>query len=202
MPAKCHYKPSASRAISCRRPVVPRSIPVLSSSSLSRNELAVEESERSVTCPTFIGRPASSKPFSCSNAFFAHSASANFRKLKGYKVNPAANKKLPKTYKGFVYRYEAISFGSASLAVHHKLDSFNLWRRNTCRWLYYVHLHTLKQINLCRVLLTFPKGSKIPRSISSVMLKCSEPTYRRIGPELPFCRLLAAAAALFFSACN
>lgn len=99
MPAKCHYKPSASRAISCRRPVVPRSIPVLSSSSLSRNELAVEESERSVTCPTFIGRPASSKPFSCSNAFFAHSASANFRKLKGYKVNPAANKKLPKTYK-------------------------------------------------------------------------------------------------------
>lgn len=33
------------------------------------------------------------------------------------------------------------------------------------------------------------------------MLKCSEPTYRRIGPELPFCRLLAAAAARFFSAC-
>lgn len=50
--------------------------------------------------------------------------------------------------------------------------------------------------------LTFPKGSKIPRSISSVMLKCSEPTYSRIGPELPFCRLLAAAAALFFSACD
>lgn len=34
------------------------------------------------------------------------------------------------------------------------------------------------------------------------MLKCSEPTYSLIGPELPFCRLLAAAAALFFSACN
>lgn len=70
-------KPSASRAMSCRRPVVPRSIPVLSSSSLSRMELAVDESERSVTWPTFIGRPASSKPFSCSKAFFAHSASAN-----------------------------------------------------------------------------------------------------------------------------
>lgn len=72
-----YYKPSASRAISCRRPVVPRSMPVLSSSSLSRNELAVDESERSVTWPTFIGRPANSKPFSCSKAFFAHSASAN-----------------------------------------------------------------------------------------------------------------------------
>lgn len=80
---KDYNKPSASRAISCRRPVVPRSMPVLSSSSLSRNELAVEESERSVTCPTFIGRPASSKPFSCSNAFFAHSASANFRRWRG-----------------------------------------------------------------------------------------------------------------------
>ncbi len=57
-------------------------------------------------------------------------------------------------------------------------------------------------IDLRNLFLTFPKGSKIPRSISSVMLKCSEPTYRRIGPELPFCRLLAAAAALFFSACN
>lgn len=56
--------------------------------------------------------------------------------------------------------------------------------------------------DLWNLFLTFPKGSKIPRSISSVMLKCSEPTYRRIGPELPFCRLLAAAAALFFSACN
>lgn len=70
-------RPSASRAMSCRRPVVPRSMPVLSSSSLSRIELAVDESERSVTWPTFIGRPASSKPFSCSKAFFAHSASAN-----------------------------------------------------------------------------------------------------------------------------
>lgn len=77
-----YNKPSASRAISCRRPVVPRSMPVLSSSSLSKNELAVDESERSVTCPTFIGRPASSKPFSCSRAFFAHSASANLKKNK------------------------------------------------------------------------------------------------------------------------
>ncbi|KAG7228207.1 hypothetical protein INR49_013370 [Caranx melampygus] len=75
-----YYEPSASRAMSCRRPVVPRSMPVLSSSSLSRNELAVEESERSVTWPTFIGRPANSKPFSCSKAFFAHSASANLER--------------------------------------------------------------------------------------------------------------------------
>lgn len=72
-------EPSANRAISCSRPVVPRSMPVLSSSSLSRKELAVDESERSVTCPTFMGRPANSKPFSCSKAFFAHSASANFQ---------------------------------------------------------------------------------------------------------------------------
>lgn len=79
-----YNRPSASRAISCRRPVVPRSMPVRSSSSLSKNELAVDESERSVTCPTFIGRPASSKPFSCSKAFFAHSASANFKKQRGW----------------------------------------------------------------------------------------------------------------------
>lgn len=49
-------------------------------------------------------------------------------------------------------------------------------------------------------LLTLPKGSKIPRSMSSVILKCREPTQRRIGPPLPFCRLLAMAASRFFSA--
>lgn len=48
--------------------------------------------------------------------------------------------------------------------------------------------------------LTRPNGSKIPLNISSVMLKCSEPTYNLIGPVNPLCRLLAAAAALFFSA--
>lgn len=48
--------------------------------------------------------------------------------------------------------------------------------------------------------LTRPNGSNIPRSISSVMLKCNDPTYSLIGPALPFCRLLAIAAALFFSA--
>lgn len=50
-------------------------------------------------------------------------------------------------------------------------------------------------------MLTRPNGSNIPRNISSVMLKCSEPTYSLIGPAVPFCRLLAAAAAArFFSA--
>lgn len=120
--AFCHT-PSASRAISCKRPVVPRSIPVLSSSSLSRNELAVEESERSVTCPTFMGRPASSKPFSCSRAFFAHSASANFM-AKILVVWLAANNCAK--YGNSCYRYEAIAFGSSCFAVHHELDSFNL----------------------------------------------------------------------------
>lgn len=73
------HTPSASLAISCRRPVVPKSIPVRSSSSLSKNELALEASVRSVTCPTFIGLPASSNPLSCSNAFLAHSESENCR---------------------------------------------------------------------------------------------------------------------------
>lgn len=49
-------------------------------------------------------------------------------------------------------------------------------------------------------LLTLPKGSKMPRSMSSVILQCREPTQRRIGPPLPFCRLLAMAASRFFSA--
>lgn len=47
---------------------------------------------------------------------------------------------------------------------------------------------------------TRPNGSKMPLSMSSVMLKCNDPTYSLIGPELPFCKLLANAAALFFSA--
>lgn len=51
-----------------------------------------------------------------------------------------------------------------------------------------------------RFLLTLPKGSKMPRSMSSVILQCREPTQRRIGPPLPFCRLLAMAASRFFSA--
>lgn len=38
--------------------------------------------------------------------------------------------------------------------------------------------------------------------MSSVMLKCKDPTYRRIGPELPLCKLLAMAARRFFSACE
>lgn len=115
----CYYEPSASRAMSCRRPVVPRSMPVLSSSSLSRNELAVDESERSVTCPTFIGRPASSKPFSCSRAFFAHSASANFKKQRRLESNYLQTPEHWQWHCWFYYRYEAISFGSSSLTVHH-----------------------------------------------------------------------------------
>lgn len=121
-------KPSARRAISCSRPVVPRSMPVLSSSSLSRNELAVDESERSVTCPTFIGRPASSKPFSCSRAFLAHSASANF-KNSDVSVNKQilSQSLFTNTKHIFSYRYEAVSFGPPRLTVHHELYSFNLW---------------------------------------------------------------------------
>uniref|UniRef100_A0A6B0UBG9 Putative secreted protein n=1 Tax=Ixodes ricinus TaxID=34613 RepID=A0A6B0UBG9_IXORI len=72
--------PSASLAISCSLPVAPRSMPLRSSSSLSRKLGAWDTSVRSVTCPTFIGRPASSKPFSCSRAFLASSESWNVMK--------------------------------------------------------------------------------------------------------------------------
>lgn len=52
-------------------------------------------------------------------------------------------------------------------------------------------------------ILTFPNGSNIPLSISSVMLKCSEPTYSLIGPSVDFCGAgLEAGSALFFSACE
>ena len=115
----CDDGPSASRAISWRRPVVPRSMPVLSSSSLSRKELAVDESERSVTCPTFMGRPASSKPFSCSRAFFAHSASENFKKQRGKNQTTWTLLNHCELSRLFNYRYEAISFGSSGLTVHH-----------------------------------------------------------------------------------
>lgn len=76
-------------------------MPVLSSSSLSKKELAVDESERSVTCPTFIGRPANSKPLSCSKAFFAHSASANLRQHRQVNVNDLLLKNV--AVKGTLY---------------------------------------------------------------------------------------------------
>ena len=79
--------PSASLAINWRRPVVPKSIPVLSSSSLSKKELALEASVRSVTWPTFMGLPASSNPLSCSKAFLAHSESENYTIERGIKGN-------------------------------------------------------------------------------------------------------------------
>lgn len=71
------YIPSASFAINCSLPVAPRSIPALSISSLSNMEFCCSSTCLSVTWPTFIGRPASSKPFNCSNAFLASSASVN-----------------------------------------------------------------------------------------------------------------------------
>ncbi len=65
--------PSANLNINCNRPVAPKSMPERSISSVS-NEVLVFTSNRSVTFPTFIGRPANSKPFNCSRAFFASSA--------------------------------------------------------------------------------------------------------------------------------
>ena len=35
----------------------------------------------SVTCPTFMGRPANSNPFICSSAFFASSDSTNWKQM-------------------------------------------------------------------------------------------------------------------------
>ena len=55
---------------------------------------------------------------------------------------------------------------------------------------------------MCSIL---PKGSKILRSMSSVMLKCKEPTYNRMGPLGPLVNVLMAGMLLpakrFFSAC-
>ena len=80
--------PSANLAMSCRRPVAPRSIPARSISSVSRAEDAPPSVPvRSVTLPTFIGRPANSKPFSCSRAFFASSGLRNWKKKKRKKEN-------------------------------------------------------------------------------------------------------------------
>ena len=46
-----------------------------------------------------------------------------------------------------------------------------------------------------------PKGSKIPFNISSVILKCNEPTYSLIGPAAAFWSwAVKVLAALFFSA--
>ncbi|KYN03825.1 hypothetical protein ALC62_05338 [Cyphomyrmex costatus] len=48
----------------------------------------------------------------------------------------------------------------------------------------------------------FPNGSKIPRSISSVILKCKDPTYNRIGPVCPLgIRFGIELPMRFFSAC-
>lgn len=47
-----------------------------------------------------------------------------------------------------------------------------------------------------------PNGSKIPRNMSSVILKCNEPTYKRIGPTWFFGGGAGGAFAMrFFSAC-
>lgn len=47
----------------------------------------------------------------------------------------------------------------------------------------------------------FPKGSNIPLNISSVMLKCKDPTYNLIGPVIPFgMRFGMEFPILFFSA--
>lgn len=67
-------------------PVAPRSIPLRSNSSVSRREGPCIKSVRSVTLPTFIGLPASSKPFSCSKAFFASSAFLNCNANKKYNL--------------------------------------------------------------------------------------------------------------------
>ncbi|KYM93198.1 hypothetical protein ALC53_00134 [Atta colombica] len=48
----------------------------------------------------------------------------------------------------------------------------------------------------------FPNGSKIPRSISSVILKCKDPTYNRMGPVCPLgIRFGIELPIRFFSAC-
>ena len=49
--------------------------------------------------------------------------------------------------------------------------------------------------------LTLPNGSKIPFSMSSVMLKCKEPTYNLIGPVMvPLVTTPVGMEILFFSA--
>lgn len=48
----------------------------------------------------------------------------------------------------------------------------------------------------------FPNGSKIPLNISSVILKCNEPTYSLVGPLLAFgAKFGKELPTLFFSAC-
>ena len=80
---KCESPPSANLAISCKRPVAPRSMPARSISSVSSAEFPPPSMPvRSVTLPTFIGRPANSKPFSCSSAFLASSGLRNWQKEK------------------------------------------------------------------------------------------------------------------------
>uniref|UniRef100_A0A915IT56 Uncharacterized protein n=1 Tax=Romanomermis culicivorax TaxID=13658 RepID=A0A915IT56_ROMCU len=69
---------SANLAINCNRPVVPKSMPVLSVSSES-NECTAEPPPPppvdgcSLTLATLIGRPANSNPFNCSIALLASS---------------------------------------------------------------------------------------------------------------------------------
>lgn len=69
--------PSASLAMSCKRPPADARS---SSWSPSGKVMSVPPSSRSVTWPTLMGRPASSKPFNCSRARRAHSESENYRK--------------------------------------------------------------------------------------------------------------------------
>lgn len=51
------------------------------------------------------------------------------------------------------------------------------------------------------ILSILPKGSNIPLNISSVMLKCNDPTYNLMGPVIPFgMRFGIEFPILFFSA--
>lgn len=75
--------PSANLAMSCKRPPAdPRS----RSWSPSGKVMSVPPSGLSVTWPTLIGRPASSKPFNCSRARRAHSESENYKKPRPLSV--------------------------------------------------------------------------------------------------------------------
>lgn len=154
-------------------------MPVLSSSSLSRNELAVDESERSVTCPTFIGRPANSKPFNCSKAFFAHSASANLRSrgnpIIGISIYNLSEDRRASKKDDLITDMKPYPLDlPVSLSIISWIPS--IFKKQNLIWSN-AYTPPLKIDNNLKVeFLTFPKGSKIPRSISSVMLKCRDPT--------------------------
>lgn len=114
--------PSANLNINCSRPVAPRSIPDRSISSVSK-DVFVFTSSRSVTFPTFMGRPANSNPFSCSSAFFASSALWNYFKLR-------KRNKMKRSSSGneidFTHRYKSVTFRPIRLWVHDELDAIDL----------------------------------------------------------------------------